>query len=85
MSDNAAIAETVRAMCLERLGVDDLKDDEEFFDRGANSLTVVELQIQLEKKLELKVPTSTLMASPSIEGWIGVYSQAAEQAKTAAE
>ena len=85
MPDRNDIAQTVRTLCVERLGFDDLRDDEEFFDRGANSLTVVEMQIQLEKKLLIQVPTSALMAAPSIEGWIGIYTQAAAEVDAAAE
>ena len=85
MPDRADIAQTVKSLCTETLGFDDLQDDEEFFDRGANSLTVVEMQIQLEKKLQMQVPTSSLMAAPSINGWIDAYTQAAANVDAAAE
>lgn len=85
MSDRTDIAQTIRSLCIETLGIEDLKDDEEFFDRGANSLTVVEMQIRLEKKLEVQVPTHLLMASPSIQGWIDIYTQATAKTDAAAE
>ncbi len=85
MSDRNDIAKIVRDLCVETLGFDDLQDDEEFFDRGANSLTVVEMQIKLEKKLPVQVPTSDLMAAPSIQGWIDTYTQAAANVGAAAE
>lgn len=85
MPDPTDIEQIVKSLCRETLGIDDLQDDEEFFDRGANSLTVVEMQIQLEKKLQVQVPTSSLMATPSIRGWIDTYAQATAQVDAAAE
>jgi D-alanine--poly(phosphoribitol) ligase subunit 2 len=78
MPNKAEIEKIVRDLCVETLGFDDLQDEEEFFDRGANSLTVVEMQIKLEKQLQIQVPTSSLMAAPSIQGWIDTYAQAAD-------
>lgn len=55
----------------------DISLDEDFFDLGVSSLTIVELQIVIEKALNIAVPTSKLMASPTIQEWIDVYIQKA--------
>ena len=51
--------------------------DQDFFDLGASSLTVVELQIQVEQELAVQVETSKLMLNPTINGWIDTYSKRA--------
>ena len=53
--------------------------EQDFFDLGVSSLTIVELQIVVEKELKLEVPTSTLMAAPTIGEWVTVYSDAAKE------
>ena len=56
----------------------DIGSDQDFFDCGASSLTIVDLQLQIEKTLNLEVSTSDLMMSPSIDGWVQVYSTMTE-------
>jgi acyl carrier protein len=51
----------------------DIEADQDFFDLGASSLTVVDLQIQIEKLLDLAVETSKLMAMPTLNGWVEAY------------
>lgn len=57
----------------------DLTEDEDFFDLGVSSLTIVELQIVIEKELKLAVATSTLMGSPTVKEWVDVYTQKAKE------
>ena len=52
----------------------DLEKDADFFDAGASSLTVVDLQIQIESVLGLTAETSELMSKPTINGWVSIYS-----------
>lgn len=49
--------------------------DLDFFDVGASSLTIVDLQLQVESALGVSVPTSKLMANPTIDGWVSLYAQ----------
>lgn len=51
----------------------DLPLDADFFDYGASSLTVVDLQIQLESKINTSVSTSELMAKPTRLDWTNIY------------
>lgn len=53
----------------------DLQVDEDFFDLGVSSLTVVELQITVEKALKVEVQTSVLMRSPTVAEWSAVYAE----------
>lgn len=55
----------------------DLTEEEDFFDLGVSSLTVVELQIVIEKELNLAVATSKLMASTTVKEWVEAYTQKA--------
>ena len=49
--------------------------EEDFFDLGASSLTVIDLQLDIEEKLGVAVPTKTLMGEPTIKGWVDAYSE----------
>jgi acyl carrier protein len=49
--------------------------DQDFFELGASSLTVVDLQIQIEEALKKEVDTSKLMANPTLDGWVSAYSE----------
>jgi acyl carrier protein len=50
--------------------------NEDFFEQGASSLTIVDLQIQIEEKLNKKVPTASLMANPTLDGWVAAFTKA---------
>lgn len=77
MADTIDITETIKSTCDATLGYPDLRADDDFFERGATSLTIVELQIRIEDALGLQVPTSKLMAAPSVNGWAEAYRAAA--------
>lgn len=48
-------------------------EDQDFFDLGASSLTIVDLQLAIEQVLKVSVPTSKLMEKPTIEAWVQLY------------
>ena len=52
----------------------DIGVEDDFFDHGVSSLTVVGLQIAIEKELEVSVSTAELMAATTINQWISLYS-----------
>lgn len=54
----------------------DIEPDADFFDLGASSLTIVDMQIQIEEQIDRKVETSQLMINPTINGWVEMYSEA---------
>jgi len=49
--------------------------EQDFFELGVSSLTIVEMQIAVEKELQVEVSTSTLMGAPTVSEWVEVYSQ----------
>jgi acyl carrier protein len=49
--------------------------DQDFFEVGASSLTIVDLQIQIEQALNVSVPTSELMRHPTLSGWVAAYAR----------
>lgn len=61
-----------------------LSGDQDFFDAGVSSLTVIDMQLQIEEKLGVTVPTSHLMANPTIDEWVAAYIEAKPAAKAAA-
>ncbi|WP_394824667.1 acyl carrier protein [Pendulispora albinea] len=76
MSSANDILDVVREVVRGTLQGDGLQDDEDMFDAGATSLTVVNLQLRLEERLKRRAPTHRLMAAPSIQGWADIYSSA---------
>lgn len=75
MPDN--ISEHVSRILTDALAGHKLGPSDDFFDHGINSLTIVELQIRIEKAVQLQVPTSKLMLHSSIDGWVKAYGEAA--------
>ena len=71
------MTELIADICRRTLNLPTLGDEDDFFERGVNSLTIVELQMRLEKELNLRVKTSQLMLDSSIGGWIRAYQGAA--------
>jgi acyl carrier protein len=57
-----------------------MPEDEDFFDHGASSLAVIQMQIRIEEALKVTVPTSDLMAQPTINDWVRLYIRAASAA-----
>jgi len=54
----------------------DITADQDFFEVGVSSLTILDLQIQIEQALSVSVPTSELMRHATLNGWIAAYVQA---------
>ena len=79
--------ENIREVILEVVREKDvlasISEEQDFFDRGASSLTVVDMQLQIEEAIGRTVPTSTLMLQPTINGWIIAYSDAPAAAAAA--
>ncbi len=70
---NKNIRETITDIFNEKPILANIAPDQDFFDVGASSLTVVDLQIQIEKALGIEVDTSKLMTDPTIDGWVAAY------------
>lgn len=73
MHSTTDILTTVRELVSSTLSGGSIRDDEDMFDAGATSLTIVDLQIRLEERLHLRTPTSRLLAAPTIQDWATIY------------
>lgn len=74
MASEDNILAVVREVVRSTMSGDGLRDDDDIFDAGATSLTVVSIQLRLEERLRRQAPTHRLMASPSIHGFATIYS-----------
>lgn len=67
------IRSCVLASFREKEVLKNIGENDDFFDLGVSSLTIVELQIVIEKELKITVETSHLMRSPSMASWMDIY------------
>jgi acyl carrier protein len=49
--------------------------DDDYFDQGVSSLTIIGLQIDIEKKLGVNIETRELMGFATINQWIDAYTK----------
>jgi acyl carrier protein len=68
------IANTIRALFESKPILAKAEPDQDFFDLGASSLTIVDVQLQIEEELGAEVETSSLMAKPTLNDWVDAYS-----------
>ena len=73
------IRETILRLFRKKGQLKHLGEDDEFFELGVSSLTIIELQIGVEEALGVTVPTSELMRLETIRGWIETYSAKAQE------
>ena len=74
------ISEVIKGFFQEKPIFNNIVDEQDFFDIGASSLTIVDLQIQIEDALDIEVPTSKLMENPTLNGWVASYLSASASA-----
>lgn len=77
MDTNERIAAIVREVCRREELLAGMPEDEDFFDHGASSLAVIQMQIRIEEALQVTVPTHDLMGKPTINDWITLYTHRA--------
>jgi len=53
--------------------------DDDYFDLGVSSLTIVGLQVKVEEKLGVSLSTRDLMGLSTINQWVEAYTAKAEQ------
>jgi acyl carrier protein len=82
MSD-AQIRNTILSLFRQHEIMKEIGETENFFELGVSSLTIVQLQIDVEKELDLPVPTSDLMRATTINAWIQLYTAKSNQSKQA--
>lgn len=52
-----------------------ISKNDDFFDLGVSSLTIVRIQILVEEALDVEVPTSELIRLSTVNEWIDIYSR----------
>lgn len=69
----ASIRRLIEAAFREKPALRDIGLDDDFFDAGVSSLTIVELQLAIEEKLKMELATSTLVRFSTMKGWMDAY------------
>lgn len=70
---HSKVRQIVIGVFKEKFSKQNISEKDNFFDLGVSSLSIVELQIKIEKLLDLNIATSELMKRPSIMEWIDIY------------
>lgn len=69
------IRELVISLFRERDSFSDIAVDDDYFSLGVSSLTIVSLQIKVEERLGVSIPTRDLMVLSTINDWVDVYTR----------
>lgn len=69
------IRDTIVSLFREREILQHIGLDDDYFDQGVSSLTVIGLQIDVEKKLGVNIETRELMSLATINQWIDAYTK----------
>ncbi len=72
---NKNVREIVTGLFRERQDFREIDLNDDYFDLGISSLTIVELQIKIEDALDVTMPTSQLMRLSCINDWVEAYSK----------
>lgn len=81
----AGLAGALRAIWRELLGVDDLGDEDDFFDRGGHSLLTLQLIMRIEERLALRLTMRDVFEHPTFAAQVGLLRRCGEaQAPVAA-
>lgn len=70
MSKDGNVKEIVRAMWIELLGVKELKDNDNFFNVGGNSLLAVQLFSKIAQAFKLNLPLATLIEAEDFNAFV---------------
>jgi acyl carrier protein len=78
------IKDVIVSLFKEKENFKDIDLDDDYFDLGVSSLTIVGLQVKVEEKLGVSLSTRELMSLSTINQWVDNYVAKAEQALVAA-
>jgi thioesterase domain-containing protein/acyl carrier protein len=65
--ENSNTGEFLIGLWKELIGVENIKIDDDFFELGGDSLTALHLFVQIERRLNIRLPLATLYEAPTIE------------------
>lgn len=71
---DASIRECIIRLFRQKRQMQSVGEDDNYFELGVSSLSVIELQIGVEQALGVSVPTSDLMRLQTMRQWIEAYS-----------
>ncbi|GAB4198505.1 MAG: hypothetical protein Tsb002_33540 [Wenzhouxiangellaceae bacterium] len=60
-------------LCRAKPIMKEITADDDFFDYGASSLTIVDIQLDIEGQVGVSVDTTILMSQPTVNGWVEIY------------
>jgi acyl carrier protein len=69
------IRELIISLFRERESFGYIAVDDDYFNLGVSSLTIVSLQIKVEERLGVSIPTRDLMGLSTINDWVDVYTR----------
>ncbi|GII33227.1 condensation domain-containing protein [Planotetraspora mira] len=67
-TEQEGLAEEIRAIWQEVLGIDEIGDEEDLFDLGGHSLTITQIIARMRKRLDVEVPLDVFFDTPTIAG-----------------
>jgi len=73
------IKEVIVSLFKEKENFKSIGLDDDYFDLGVSSLTIVGLQVKVEEKLGVSLSTRDLMGLSTINQWVEAYSAKVEQ------
>jgi acyl carrier protein len=80
---HSEVREIIVSLFKEKENFKNIDLDEDYFDLGISSLTIIGLQIKVEEKLGIAINTRDLMGLSTINQWIDTYSSKSPQLQTA--
>jgi acyl carrier protein len=78
------IKDVIVSLFKEKENFKDIDLDDDYFDLGVSSLTIVGLQVKVEERLGVSLSTRELMGLSTINQWVDSYVAKAGQALVAA-
>jgi acyl carrier protein len=78
------IKDVIVSLFKEKENFKDIDLDDDYFDLGVSSLTIVGLQVKVEERLGVSLSTRELMGLSTINQWVDRYVSKAGQALVAA-
>jgi acyl carrier protein len=64
-----SIADVIMALWKEALGIEDIRENDDFFALGGHSLSLVQVVAQLRERLRIDLPLSDLIEKSTVASW----------------
>ncbi|HEX7645167.1 MAG TPA: acyl carrier protein [Burkholderiaceae bacterium] len=77
--NQAEIKDVIGTLFKENDSFENIGFDEDYFDKGISSLTIIGFQVKVEEKLGFTVETRDLMSFATVNQWIDAYTKKSEE------